>query len=130
MDSWDQEEQSLIVDPRFGEAVRLFNAGEWYDCHDRFEELWHETQGQSRRALQGILQIAVAHHHLNRGNQHGATVLMGEGLGRLQPFGTEQFGLDLVLLRQQTMARLQALQHGDAEACRALPQPRLQRVHS
>ena len=104
------EEQSLMVDPRFGDAVRLFNAGEWYACHDGFEELWHETQGPCRRVLQGILQIAVAHLHLERGNRRGATVLLGEGLGRLHNAGAEQLGLDLELLRQQAAARLQALQ--------------------
>lgn len=104
------EEQSLMVDPRFGDAVRLFNAGQWYACHDGFEELWHETQGPCRRVLQGILQIAVAHLHLERNNLRGATVLLGEGLGRLHNAGDEQFGLDLARLRQQAATRLQALQ--------------------
>ena len=31
------------ADPRFQKAVQLFNDGEWYDAHDVFEELWHET---------------------------------------------------------------------------------------
>ena len=117
------EEASLRVDPRFGEAVRLFNAGEWYDCHDGFEELWHETQGPCRKVLQGILQIAVAHLHLERGNLRGATVLLGEGLGRLQAAGPEQFGLDLDLLRQLARDRLNALQQQRDPA--ALPVPKL-----
>ena len=112
-----------MVDPRFGEAVRLFNAGEWYDCHDGFEELWHETQGPCRKVLQGILQVAVAHLHLERGNLRGATVLLGEGLGRLQAAGPEQFGLDLDLLRQQARDRLNALQQQRDPA--ALPVPKL-----
>ena len=115
------EEQSLMVDPRFGDAVRLFNAGEWYACHDGFEELWHETQAPCRKVLQGILQIAVAHLHLERGNRRGATVLLGEGLGRLQAAGEACFGLDLNLLRQRSRDRLLALQQEqDPEA---LPLP-------
>jgi predicted metal-dependent hydrolase len=117
------EEASLVVDPRFGEAVRLFNAGEWYACHDGFEELWHETQGPCRKVLQGILQIAVAHLHLERGNRRGATVLLGEGLGRLQNAGPAQLGLDLDQLRQQVRARLQALQQEQDPT--GLPLPRL-----
>jgi len=117
------EEASLMVDPRFGEAVRLFNAGEWYACHDGFEELWHETQGPCRKLLQGILQIAVAHLHLERGNRRGATVLLGEGLGRLQNAGPAQLGLDLDQLRQQARARLQALQQEQDPT--GLPLPRL-----
>jgi uncharacterized protein len=111
-----------MVDPRFGEAVRLFNAGEWYACHDGFEELWHETQAPCRRVLQGILQIAVAHLHLERGNRRGATVLLGEGLGRLQSAGAETFGLDLDRLRESAAARLQALQLEQDPELLPLPQ--------
>ncbi len=115
------EEQSLMADPRFGEAVRLFNAGEWYACHDGFEELWHETQAPCRKVLQGILQIAVAHLHLERGNRRGATVLLGEGLGRLQGAGDECFGLDLNQLRQRSRDRLLALQQEQDPDALALP---------
>ena len=117
------EEASLMADPRFGEAVGLFNAGEWYACHDGFEELWHETQGPCRKVLQGILQIAVAHLHLERGNRRGATVLLGEGLGRLNNAGPEQLGLDLELLRALARERLVALQQD--QDLETLPLPRL-----
>ena len=122
-DHLDPEEASLTCDPRLGEAVRLFNAGEWYACHDGFEALWHETQGPCRRTLQGILQIAVAHHHLDRGNQRGAMVLLGEGLGRLQGAGAVQFNLALDPLREAARDRLLALHENRALA--DLPLPKL-----
>ena len=112
-----------MADPRFNASVALFNRGEWYACHDGFEELWHETQGPCRKVLQGILQIAVAHLHLERGNRRGATVLLGEGLGRLQNAGRAQLGLDLDQLRQQARARLLALQQEQDPT--GLPLPRL-----
>jgi predicted metal-dependent hydrolase len=106
----DPEEQALVGDPRLARAIALFNGGDWYACHDCFEELWHETSGRMRPLLQGILQIAVAELHHERGNLRGATILMGEGLGRLQ--GNLEGGLDLDLdsLRRQVGVRLQALQ--------------------
>ena len=82
-----------MADPRLGEAMRRFNAGEWYACHDGLEELWHETQGPMRPVLQGLLQIAVAELHQERGNRRGATVLMGEGLGRLRSCGDVALGI-------------------------------------
>lgn len=117
------EASDLCGDHRFQEAVALFNAGDWYACHDGFEELWHETLGPSRPVLQGILQIAVAHLHLERGNRRGATVLLGEGLGRLQGCEPWALGLDLVSLRSASQARLTALQLG--EDLEPLPLPRL-----
>ena len=119
----DPEEVALMADPRFADAVSLFNAGEWYACHDGFEELWHETQGPCRKALQGVLQIAVAQLHLERGNLRGATILMGEGLGRLARSEDIALGLNLEALRQTTAARLRALQeHGSVAGC---PSPKL-----
>jgi predicted metal-dependent hydrolase len=116
------EETSLMADPRFGEAVRLFNAGEWYACHDGFEELWHETQGPCRKALQGVLQIAVAQLHLERGNLRGATVLFGEGIGRLRPYGTSVLGWSLDPLLDAAQRRLRVLQQGLDPAEEPLPQ--------
>ncbi|MEY2644435.1 MAG: hypothetical protein RLZZ611_1084 [Cyanobacteriota bacterium] len=112
-----------MADYRFQQAVNLFNAASWYPCHDGFEELWHETQGPCRRVLQGILQIAVAHIHLERANLRGATVLLGEGLGRLRSSDPGLLGLDLNPLCEPAAQRLQALQQGQPPE--ALPLPRL-----
>ena len=105
-------------DPRFQQGVELFNAGEWYAAHDLFEELWHETADPERRSLQGILQVAVAQLHLQRGNRRGATILFGEALGRLKRPGTPDLGLDLASLCRAAQQRLEALQQdGDPELC-------------
>jgi len=100
----------LAADPRLREAVDQFNQGDWYASHDGFEALWHETLEPDRTVLQGILQIAVAHLHRERGNLRGATVLLGEGLGRLSPCGDGAIGFDLALLRTNSAQYLEALQ--------------------
>ena len=104
------EEQGLLADTRLGEAIFLFNSGDWYACHDGFEALWHETAGPMRPVLQGILQIAVAELHLERGNCRGATILMGEGLGRLKACPPNALEIDLVTLINSSTQRLLALQ--------------------
>ncbi|MFZ0407221.1 MAG: DUF309 domain-containing protein [Cyanobium sp.] len=119
------EEAQLQADPRLQLSIDLFNSGDWYACHDGFEELWHETQGPLRPVLQGILQIAVGQLHLERNNRHGGMVLTGEGLGRLRRCDDQALGLDLELLRQQASLWLLALQ-SEAETL-DLPRPRLQR---
>ena len=92
------------ADPRFQQAIELFNSQQWYDAHDVFEELWHETAEPERRSLQGILQVAVA--------------LCGEALGRLRRPGTPDLGLDLDSLCTVIQRRLELLQQdGDPESC-------------
>ena len=83
----------IRLDARFQRGVELFNAASWYEAHDVLEELWHETADPDRRVLQGLIQVAVAHVHLERGNRKGATILLGEGLGRLTGRALPDFGL-------------------------------------
>ena len=113
-DTPSTEELALLADPRLAVAIAQFNQAEWYACHDGFEALWHETAGPMRPVLQGILQIAVAQLHRERGNLRGATILMGEGLGRLRRGPDQALGLDLVPLRASAALHLEALQAGGA----------------
>ena len=85
----------LIEDKRFKHAVNLFNSKDWYPAHDAFEELWHETAGPERYTLQAFLQISVAQLHLENGNTNGATILLGEALGRLTKMGAPDMGFDI-----------------------------------
>tara|TARA_B100001121_G_C18640045_1_gene598705 strand:- start:196 stop:555 length:360 start_codon:yes stop_codon:yes gene_type:complete len=114
---------SPLDDPRFPQALDLFNSGAWYEAHDAFEEIWHEQIDPERKLIQAIVQIAVAHVHLERGNTRGATILLGEGIGRLKPSLPTALGLDLMTLHKVVADRLSALQSGaDPEL---LPPPRL-----
>ena len=106
------------ADPRFHQAIDLFNRHEWYAAHDVFEEIWHETADPERRSLQGILQVAVAQLHLQRGNTRGATILFGEALGRLKRPGAPDLGLDLEAFCTCVSERLKLLQlEQDPETC-------------
>ena len=111
----------IRLDARFQRGVELFNAASWYEAHDVLEELWHETADPDRRVLQGLIQVAVAHVHLERGNRKGATILLGEGLGRLTGRALPDFGLDLDQLRSRVSVRLQALQQDEDPACCPVP---------
>eukprot|EP00850_Spirogloea_muscicola_P003552 SM000014S00340 [mRNA] locus=s14:829958:831464:+ [translate_table: standard] len=48
----------------FEHGVALFNAGQYYACHDVLEELWHRAAEPQRTALHGVLQCAVGIYHL------------------------------------------------------------------
>ena len=111
MDESNSHIGSCLQDPRLFEAHDFFNSRKWYEAHDLFEELWHETIGPERRTLQGFLQVAVAQVHLERGNINGATLLFGEGLGRLREKGTPDLGFDLHLLCECVESLLSSLQH-------------------
>jgi len=100
---------SFQKDPRFQKALDLFNNSDWYLAHDAFEELWHEANVSERKTLQGFLQIAVAELHLENGNRSGATILFGEGLGRLRCLGKSDLGVDIEHLCNCVQVRLELL---------------------
>ena len=102
--------KDLQQDPRFIKALSLFNSADWYTAHDVLEEIWHETNGPERKTIQGLLQIAVAQLHLERGNGTGATLLFGEGLGRLRSLEVPDLGLDIEALCICIEDRLRKLQ--------------------
>src|SRR3989304_1334200 len=62
------------------EGIRSFNAGHYFEAHERWEDLWRQTHGPLRLFYQGLIQAAVGLHHLNRGNRHGAPAQIGKPL--------------------------------------------------
>ena len=76
-------------------ALNLFNDHEWYEAHDAFEEIWNSVDGDVRQVIQGILQVSVSQFHLSKGNLNGATILLGEGLGRIKTRTNINIGIDL-----------------------------------
>ena len=76
-------------------ALNLFNDQKWYEAHDVFEEIWNNVDGDERQIIQGILQVSVSQFHLSKGNLNGATILLGEGLGRIKNRTNIDLGIDL-----------------------------------
>ena len=64
-------------------AAALWNEGLFFEVHEVLEAVWKTAAGTERQALQGVIQVAVAYHHLAHGNRRGARSLLAEGRSRL-----------------------------------------------
>jgi predicted metal-dependent hydrolase len=62
-----------------------FNRGEFFVAHERWEEVWQELKGTERLAVQGLIQIAAALHHLKEGRGEPAARLLEKGVMKLSP---------------------------------------------
>ena len=89
------EENKKKFKDSFFTALELFNNHDWYEAHDAFEEIWYSVDGDERQVIQGILQVSVSQFHLSKGNLNGATILLGEGLGRIKTRTNINLGIDL-----------------------------------
>ncbi len=88
-------EDKKSFEDTFFDALNLFNNQKWYEAHDAFEDIWNTLDGDERQIIQGILQVSVSQFHLSTGNINGATILLGEGLGRIKNRTNIELGIDL-----------------------------------
>ncbi len=103
------------IPDEFWQGVEQFNQQEFYACHDTLEALWMEASDPEKRFYQGVLQIAVALYHLGNQNSRGATILLGEGIGRLRNYQPTYFDVDVEQLVAESAAILKALQQAEPE---------------
>jgi predicted metal-dependent hydrolase len=69
----------------FIHGARLFDQGAFFEAHEVWEERWRlETEGTSRRLLQGLIQIAARLHKLVVvRDPASASRLLAKGLAKL-----------------------------------------------
>ncbi len=104
------------------QGIEQFNQQEFYACHDTLEAIWMNALPAEKNFYQGILQIAVALHHLSNHNWRGAVILMGEGINRLRPYQPTYAGIEVERLVDETAALLQELQDSGADRVAAIAQ--------
>jgi predicted metal-dependent hydrolase len=85
-----QDEQAHFI-----EGVRLFNAGQFFEAHEIWEDAWRDAEGVRREFLQGLIQCAVALEHLRRGNPRGIARLQERFERRLSVVPVPFMGLDV-----------------------------------
>ena len=83
----------------FAKGIKLFNAKEFFDCHDAFEELWQEDRSDRRLFLQGLIQATVGCYHLSNGNTTGAISQYTKSLDKLKAYPENCMGLDIRTFR-------------------------------
>ena len=83
------------------ECVRLYHAGSHWHAHEALEDLWRATRDpQRRRFYQGIIQLAAAFVHAERGNMRGVQRLLAKAAAKLDAVSSPYLGLDVAALLQ------------------------------
>lgn len=107
----------------FARGIEHFNALEFWEAHESWEELWLAAQSDLEQFLQGLIQVAAAYHHLKRGTFRGGVRLFDAGLARLANFPDPYCGVDRSAVeraarqhRQWASARLESAERLAADA--------------
>lgn len=77
----------------FLEGLDRFNAGEPFEAHEAWEDLWLRNRSAARPFYQGLIQAAAAFHHLGRGRPAPAVRLLDAAAARLAPFAPTFLGV-------------------------------------
>ena len=93
-------------------GIELFNAREFYECHEVLEDLWRPTQGVERFFLQAVIHLAVGFYHHQRGNQRGAELQLRKGLRKLAGYLPVFLGVDTAKLYREGQAALETVMAG------------------
>jgi predicted metal-dependent hydrolase len=105
-------------------GIALFNAREFYECHEALENVWMSEHGPRRLFLQAIIHFAVAFHHAERQNAAGAMRQLRKGLLKLDAYRPVYEGVDTERLFRDGESALSQLADGNA----APPTPRIRRI--
>lgn len=111
MNDGDEDGSSFIVlRSSLVAGIALFNAHQFWHAHEAWEVPWLEASGDLRQFLQGLIQLAAAYHHVQRGTYRGGVRLFDAALRRLAAFPDGYRGVD----RAEAVAR--AVVHREAIA--------------
>jgi predicted metal-dependent hydrolase len=75
-------------------GIELFNTHRFWHAHEAWEVLWLKASGDEKLFLQGLIQLAAAYHHVQRGTFRGGVRLFDAALRKLDPFPSGYFGID------------------------------------
>jgi len=95
-------------------GIELFNAEEFYECHEVLEDLWRPTQGVERFFLQALIHFAVGFYHSQQGNRTGAELQLRKGLRKLAGYLPEFQGVNTAQLYREVQSALEKILAGGA----------------
>ncbi len=98
----------------FQRGIDLFNAEDFFECHEALEEIWTHAQQPDRRFLQALIHFAVGFYHQGRNNRNGATRQLHKGLRKLRPYLPEWDGVRTGDMEREVRRRLEAIEAGCA----------------
>ncbi len=103
---------AMTMDEAHAEAIRLFDAGNYFGAHEAWETCWALSKdGHEEEFFKGLAQLGAGYTHWLRGNALGVVHLLDRALARIGLMGSPYGGVDIeALIAQATEVRTLAQQ--------------------
>ena len=95
------------------EGVSLFNAGQFWEAHEAWEARWLQSDGDEKRFLQGLIQLAAAYHHVQRGTLSGGLRLFASSREKLHKFRDGFLDVEFEHALVTALSQVERLRNGE-----------------
>jgi predicted metal-dependent hydrolase len=102
-------------------GLELIRAGAYFEAHEELEDEWRDAPAGERDFLQGLVHVAVAWLHAERGNRNGCVRQLVKAERRLARYRPDHRGVDVELVLEDVASARAGVEFGSLE----LPMPRL-----
>ncbi|MGN6184886.1 MAG: DUF309 domain-containing protein [Thermoanaerobaculia bacterium] len=99
--------------PALLRGIALFNDCHFWHAHEAWEELWLAATGEEKIFLQGLIQLAAAYHHVQRGTMRGGVRLFDASLSKLSPFPNGYLGIDRASVIERAIEHREKIARGE-----------------
>ena len=82
------------INTLFQAGLKLFNEKNFYDAHEKWEDLWSDYYLKDRLFIQGLIQLSVSFVHLKNNNLNGAKSLLKKCKQKFEGFDIQR-GIDV-----------------------------------
>lgn len=97
------------AEPEITAFAQRWNAGDFFMAHEVLEGLWIRRRDDG---LRGLIQLAVALHHIERGNLRGARTMIERARRRFANPDNGPSAIDLMMMDEYAARVGAALQRG------------------
>jgi predicted metal-dependent hydrolase len=102
----------------FLKGIEQYNTAMFFECHDTWEEIWHEIYGSDKKFLHGLIQVAIALYHLTNRNPKGARSMFAKAFAKLERYQPAYRGVAVTELMQHVqthcMPIIEQMERGEA----------------
>ena len=82
------------INTLFQAGLKFFNDKNFYDAHEKWEDLWSDYYLKDRLFIQGLIQLSVSFVHLKNNNMNGAKSLLNKCKQKFKGFDIQR-GIDV-----------------------------------
>lgn len=97
------------------EGLQLIRQGAYFEAHEELEDEWRDAPATERDFLQGLVHVAVAWLHAERGNRNGCERQLAKAERRLGGYRPSHRGVDIEDVLGQIERAQRRLAAGDLD---------------